>query len=166
MITLGITFCILVNGREEVRGALLIWEQLNSTFSSCLLLVFCFIALAKRAGKLIGRSLIQCISCAVGIVMLCGVVHTEQALGGEGKYRGLDLILITKLITDTSHPYWENSHKYWENMLSRQHRAVYELCLRNTKTKMGRNPIWKMQPWELPNWRRRTSKLEAELNLL
>ena len=75
------------------------------SFSSCFLLVFCFIALAKRAGKLIGRSLIQCISCAVGIVMLCGVVHTEQALGGEGKYRGLDLILITKLITDTSNPY-------------------------------------------------------------
>ena len=54
IITLGITFCILVNGREEVRGASLIWEQLNSTFSSCFLLVFCFIALAKRAGKLIG----------------------------------------------------------------------------------------------------------------
>ena len=75
--------------------------------------------------------------------MLCGVVHTEQALGGEGKYRGLDLILITKLITDTSHPYWENSHQYWENMLCRQHRTVHEMCLGNTKTKMGRNPIWK-----------------------
>ena len=76
MITLGITFCILVNGREEVRGASLIREQLNSTFSSCFLLVFCFIALAKRAGKLIGRSLIQCISCAVGI--LIPATHTEK----------------------------------------------------------------------------------------
>ena len=46
------------------------------------------------------------------------------ALGGEGKYRGLDLILTTKLITDTSHPYWENSHQYWENMFCRQHRNV------------------------------------------
>ena len=70
-------------------------------FSPCILLH----CAGQESWKVDRRSLIQCISCAVGIVMLCGIVHTEQALGGEGKYRGLDLILITKLITDTSNPY-------------------------------------------------------------
>ena len=70
-------------------------------FSPCILLH----CAGQESWKVDRNSLIHCISCAVGIVMLCGVVHTEQALGGEGKYRGLDLILITKLITDTSNPY-------------------------------------------------------------
>ena len=131
-------------------------------FSPCILLH----CAGQESWKVDRNSLIHCRSCAVGFVMLCGVVHTEQALGGEGKYRGLDLILITKLITDTSNPYWENSHQYWGNLFCRQHRTVHEMCLGNTKTKMGRNPIWKMQSCELPNWGWRTSKLGVELNLL
>ena len=43
MITLGITFCILVNGREEVRGASLIYMRaikfnFFKLFSPCILL--------------------------------------------------------------------------------------------------------------------------------
>ena len=70
-------------------------------FSPCILLH----CAGQESWKVDRNSFIHCISCAVGFVMLCGVVHTEQPLGGEGKYRGLDLILITKLITDTSNPY-------------------------------------------------------------
>ena len=74
-------------------------------------------------------------------------------------------------LSPRSHTFYitDNSHPYWENMFCRltlQHRTVPEICLGNTKTKMVRNPIWKMQYLEVTNWGRRTDKLGAELNLL
>ena len=140
--------------------------------------------LLRRAGQESWRvdrsSFIQYINCAkfsyVGIVMLCGVVHTAQALWwGEGKYRRLDLTFYKTdkqyqppILKKTATRIEKNSHPYWENMFCRltsQHRTVHEMCPGNTKTEMGRNTVWKMQYCELTNWRWRTDKLEAELNL-
>ena len=107
MITLRITFLgIWKGGGQEGFTHMRAFTYNFSKLFSPHILLRCA---GQESWKIDGSSFIQCINCAkfsyIGIVMLCGVVHTEQALGGEGKYRGLDLILITKLITDTSNPY-------------------------------------------------------------
>ena len=72
-----------------------------------------------------------------------------------------------KLMTNTSHtywesshPYWENSHPYWENMFCRltsQRRTVHEMCLGNTKNGNGeksnlKNAVSWTDKLEAANW--------------
>ena len=105
VITLGITFFYIWKGGGQEGFTRMTAFKFNfSTHMRAFKINFSKLfsphILLRRAGQESWRvdrsSFIQYINCAkfsyVGIVMLCGVVHTAQALWwGEGKYRRLDL---------------------------------------------------------------------------